>query len=367
MNAFPEMKRNLAFGLMRLPMKGEEVDYETVNAMVDAFMDAGFNYFDTAHPYLKTQSEVAVRKCIAERYDRSQFLLTDKLSPHNWQTSADIVPLLDEQLRRCGVEYFDFYLMHAMNTERHERYMKEGAYDIAQQQKALGKIRHVGISFHDTADVLDRILTDRPELEVVQLQLNYADWDDPNVQARLCHEVCKKHGKPVLVMEPVKGGSLANLPEEATALLPGGSPASYAIRFAATQEQVCMVLSGMSTMEQMQDNLSFMKEFQPLSEEELELLQQVKTIYQSRNNIPCTACKYCEERCPAGIPISTIFAQSNRLNSKKPEENATDPKADYSALEVQGDACVGCGLCIEACPQHLNVRELVSKSHEQLK
>lgn len=362
MHPFSEIKKNFGFGMMRLPMNGEKVDLDAVCTMVDAFLERGFNYFDTAHPYLNGQSETAIRDCLAKRHKREDFILTNKLSGSIWEQSADIVPMLDKQLELCGVTYFDFYLMHALDAERHARYLSEGAYDIIQQQKALGKVRHMGISFHDSAEVLDKILTDRPDIEVVQLQLNYADWDDPRVQSRKCYEVCVKHRKPVLVMEPVKGGSLANLPEDAAALLPNGTPASYALRFAAGHENVFMVLSGMSNQPQMEDNLNTMSDFKPLNPQEEALLAQVKTIYQSRNRIPCTACRYCEEQCPAGIPIATIFAQVNQLHTKE-----GTPKVDYAKLEIRGDACLTCGKCVLACPQHLSVRELVAKSHQQLK
>lgn len=358
---FPEMKKKLAFGMMRLPMLGEQVDEEQVCRMVDAFLERGFNYFDTASPYLGGLSERAVRSCLTSRHPRESFLLTNKLSSSLWERSEDIVPVLNRQLEACGVEYFDFYLMHAMNADRHRRYQAEGAYDIAQRMKAEGKIRHMGISFHDSAAVLDQILTDRPDIEVVQLQFNYADYDDPRVQSRMCYEVCRRHGKPVLVMEPVKGGSLANLPAEAAALLPGGSPASYAVRFAAGFEGVEMVLSGMSNLAQMEDNLSYMENFQPLTEQEHQLLEQVKPIYQGATRIPCTACRYCEERCPANIPIATIFAQINQLHKKE-----GTPREDYAALEVHGDACLKCGLCVSACPQHLQVCQLVEKAHQRL-
>lgn len=361
MQPFPEMKKKLGFGMMRLPKIGEEVDKTQVCAMVDAFLARGFNYFDTATPYIEGRSELAIRDCLARRHPRESFLLTDKLSDNLWQTGADIRPLVERQLESCGVAYFDFYLMHAMNESRHQRYQAEGAYDIVQQLKSEGKIRHVGISFHDSAAVLDKILTDRPEIEVVQLQFNYADYDDPRVQSRLCYEVCVRHGKPVLVMEPVKGGSLANLPAEATALLPNGSPASYAVRFAAGFSNIVMVLSGMSDLTQMEDNLSYMEDFQPLTEEELALLEQVKPIYQSTTRIPCTGCRYCEENCPVGMPISTIFAQINALH-----KGEGDPRADYEALETRADACVGCDRCTTACPQHLQVRQLVAKAGERL-
>ncbi len=359
---FPEMKKKLAFGMMRLPKIDDEVDRKQVNAMVDAFLQRGFNYFDTATPYIDGKSEQAVRDCLARRHPRERFLLTNKLSDSLWAKGEDIRPLLDRQLQNCGVEYFDFYLMHAMNEDRHQRYLAEGAYDIVQQLKAEGKIRHVGISFHDSAAVLDKILTDRPEIEVVQLQFNYADYDDPNVQSRLCYEVCVKHDKPVMVMEPVKGGSLANLPAEAAQLLTGGSPASYAVRFAAGFPNVVMVLSGMSDLAQMEDNLSYMEDFKPLTEEERALLEQVKPIYQSHTRIPCTGCRYCEENCPAGVPISTIFAQINTLHKQE-----GTPKADYAALETRADACVGCDSCTAACPQHLQVRQLVAQADTVLR
>ena len=361
MRTFPEMKKKLAFGMMRLPMVGDRVDYAQVSEMVDAFLAKGFNYFDTATPYIGGQSETAVRDCLAKRHAREEFLLTDKLSPNLWENPEDIAPLVDRQLANCGVEYFDFYLMHAMNADRHKRYMDAGAYDIVQKLKSEGKIRHMGISFHHTADVLDQILTDRPDIEVVQLQFNYADMEDPRVQSKACYEVCRKHGKPVLVMEPVKGGSLANLPAEAAALLPEGSPASYAIRFAAGFEGIEMVLSGMSNMEQMLDNLSYMQDFVPLTEAEHQLLEQVKPIFQGATSIPCTACRYCEEKCPAAIPIAAIFAKVNQLHKKE-----GTPKEEYAALEVQGDACLKCELCVSACPQHLQVCQLVEKAHKRL-
>ncbi len=359
--AFPEMKKKLGFGMMRLPMAGEQVDEKQVCAMVDAFLKRGFNYFDTATPYIGGLSEKAVKNCLSSRHPRESFLLTDKLSGNLWEKGADIAPLVDRQLENCGVAYFDFYLMHAMNADRHRRYTEEKAYDIVQQLVAQGKIRHMGISFHDTADVLDMILTDRPDIEVVQLQFNYADFEDPRVQSRRCYEVCRKHGKPVLVMEPVKGGSLANLPAEAAALLPGGSPASYAVRFAAGFEGIEMVLSGMSDLHQMEDNLSYMEAFQPLTGAEHQLLEQVKPIFQSHTRIPCTACRYCEENCPAGIPIAAMFAQINQLHKKE-----GTPREDYAALEVKGDECLKCEVCVKACPQKLQVCQLVEMAHERL-
>lgn len=353
---FPEIKKNFGFGLMRLPMTGESVDPETTKKMVDAFLAAGFNYFDTAHPYLKGQSETAVRDCLASRHPRERFVLANKLTESFFQTREDIRPLFQQQLEKCGVEYFDFYLMHAMSAKRHEKFTAIHAYDEVQALKAEGKIRHVGFSFHDSAEVLDRILTDRPEMEFVQLQFNYVDYEDPSVESRACYEVCRKHGKPVFVMEPVKGGSLVNLPKSALELMTQGSPASYAIRFAAGFEGIAMVLSGMSDEAQMADNLSFMTDFKPLSGVEQAMIAKVRTLYQAQHKIPCTACRYCTDGCPAGIPIPDLFAC---MNQKRAGEGA--PEKAYEAFASYASACVQCGQCEKACPQHLHIRQLLKE------
>ena len=358
---FPEIKKNFGFGMMRLPMIGEEVDLEQTCKMVDAFLAAGFNYFDTAHPYIKGKSEEAVKACLADRHPRDSYLLANKVSPNSFETEEEIRPYLDLMLRKCGVEYFDFLLMHANSATRHEKFTNTHAYDIAQEYKAAGKVRHVGMSFHDTADVLDRILTDRPEIEFVQLQFNYLDYEDPNVQSRLCYEVCEKHGKPVMVMEPVRGGALVNLPQEALALLPDGSPASYALRFAAGFPQIAMVLSGMSDEAQMADNLATMGNFNPLTEAEHEAVKQVRTLYQAQHKVPCTACAYCVDGCPAGIPIPQVFAT---LNHKLANEEY-DP-SEATRLGALSAACVGCGACENVCPQKLHIRTLLKESAKTL-
>lgn len=273
-----KVKKNFGFGCMRLPMNGEEVDLEQTKKMVDTFIEQGFNYFDTAHGYIQGKSEKALKECLTSRYPRDKYILTDKLTANFFKKEEDIRPLFESQLEICGVDYFDFYLMHAQGAGNYAHFKECHAYETAFELKKEGKVRHVGISFHDKPEVLEQILTEYPEVEVVQIQFNYVDYDDPAVQSRACYEVCRKHNKPVIVMEPVKGGNLVNLPEDAKAVLDelyGGSPASYAIRFAAGFPGMMMVLSGMSSMEQMNDNLSYMKDFQPLNEAELAAVKKV--------------------------------------------------------------------------------------------
>lgn len=360
---FENVKKNFGFGCMRLPMKGGEVDYAEVDKMVDAFIENGFNYFDTAHGYLDTKSEIAVRECLAKRYPRDSYVLTNKLTSFYFNSEEDIRPFFESQLKACGVEYFDFYLMHAQSKELFDYFKKRRAYETAFALKAEGKIKHVGVSFHDTADVLDEILNEYPQIEVVQIQLNYVDYDDPAVQSRKCLEVCLKHEKPVIIMEPVKGGNLVNLPETAKKYfdeLNGGSPASYAIRFAAGCEGVFMVLSGMSSMEQMLDNISYMKDFKPLDKAELEAVNNVKKVFAGMNLIACTACRYCTAGCPKGISIPDLFACMNTKNIYH------DWNANYYYSEVhakyggKASDCVKCGKCEAACPQHLPIRSLLA-------
>ena len=257
---------------MRLPMQGEDVDIEQTKQMVDTFLAQGFNYFDTAHGYIQGKSELALKECLTSRHNREDYILTNKLSEGYFKAQADIRPFFQSQLEACGVDYFDFYLMHSQGTTNYQHFKDCRAYETAFELKAEGKVRHVGISFHDRAEVLDQILTEYPQVEVVQIQFNYLDYDDIAVQSRKCYEVCRKHDKPVLVMEPVKGGSLVNLPDDAKKIfddLHGGSPASYAIRFAAGFPGMMIVLSGMSNLQQMEDNLAFMRDFKPLNETEL--------------------------------------------------------------------------------------------------
>ena len=358
-----KIKKNFGFGCMRLPMKDGEVDTEETSRMVDTFLENGFNYFDTAHGYLDGKSELALKDCLTGRYPRDRYLLTNKLTNSSFQKQEDIRPFLESQLEACGVAYFDFYLMHAQNAEVFKYFKECRAYDTAFEMKAEGKIRHVGLSFHDRPEVLEQILTEYPQIEIVQIQFNYVDYDNPTVQSRACYEVCRKFGKPVIVMEPVEGGNLVNLPERAAEILRelhGGSLASYAIRFAAGFPGIRMVLSGMSSLAQMQDNISYMKNFVPLNETELAAVERVQEIFKSMNLIPCTACHYCTEGCPQHIAIPDLFAT---MNSKKLYK---DWNADYyygmhTGPGRRASDCLKCGKCEKACPQHLPIRQLLEE------
>ncbi len=359
---FSDIHMNFGFGCMRLPMIGEDVDIPQTKKMVDAFLDRGFNYFDTAHGYIGGKSELAIKECLTSRYPRDRYILTNKLSGNYFSSQEEIRPLFQQQLESCGVEYFDFYLMHAMNAQRFAAYKELKAFETVLELKAEGKIRHLGMSFHDKAAVLDQILTEIPEIEVVQIQFNYVEYEDEKVESRKCYEVCRKHNKPVIVMEPVKGGSLVNLPEAAQKeldKLKGGSNASYAIRFAAGFEGMMMILSGMSTMEQMEDNLSYMASFQPLNDTEMEAIETVRAIFRNQELVPCTACRYCTEVCPQEIAIPELFAA---LNAKRQGQA-------YDAASITGGKpsdCVGCGQCEKICPQELKIRELLTVVNSEL-
>ena len=358
-----KIQKKLGFGCMRFPMKDGQVDCEKTAEMIDAFLAKGFNYFDTAHGYLEGQSEPTLKKCLTSRYPREAYVLTDKLSTHHFTRPEEIRPLFESQLEACGVDYFDFYLMHAQDKKIFAKFKSCGAYETATEFLAEGKIRHLGISFHDKAEVLEQILTEYPQIEVVQLQFNYVDYESVSVQSRKCYEVCRKFGKPVIVMEPVKGGHLVKLPEEAQKIfddLKGGSNASYAIRFAASFEGILMVLSGMGDMDMVNDNTGYMANFQPLTEKEREAVDKVAAIFHASGAIPCTACRYCTEVCPQGIAIPNLFAC---LNAKK---QFNDWNADYyygvqTMHSPKASECIECGACEGICPQHLEIRSLLKE------
>ena len=354
--------KNFGFGCMRLPMKDEEVDIAAFSAMVDLFLENGLTYFDTAHGYISGKSETAIRESLTKRYSRDRYILTDKLTANYFDKEEDIRPVFQSQLEACGVSYFDYYLMHAQGTGNYDHFKRCRAYETAFALKAEGKVKHVGLSFHDKATLLEQILTEYPQVEVVQIQYNYIDAEDPVVEGNKCLEICRRHGKPVIVMEPVRGGTLSNLPEDARSVLTalhGGSPASYAIRYAAGAQGVFMVLSGMSNLEQMQDNISFMKAFRPLSETELAAVRQVREMMRSKGLIACTACRYCVDDCPQHIVIPDLFAC---MNSNLMSENGI---TNYYYNEVctknggKASSCIQCGSCETVCPQHLPIRELL--------
>ena len=376
---FPEIHGNFGFGCMRLPMKGEQVDLEQFTQMVDIFLDAGFNYFDTAHGYLGTQSETALRECLVKRYPRDRFILTDKLSTHFFKKEEEVRPLLDLELEACGVEYFDFLLMHAQDAAIYEKYLRCKAYEQSLAFVAEGKAKHFGISFHDKAEVLDRILTDWPQIELVQIQLNYVDWEDASVESKKVHDVCAKHGKPVAVMEPVKGGSLVNLPEEAQGYLTElnrergteHSNASYALRFAGSQPQVAVVLSGMSDLNQVKENTKEMADFSPLDKQEQAAIRKVTEVFKGMNMIPCTGCRYCvlDNDCPKKILIPDLFSCYNL----KITFHNWNQDYYYSNILTRDNGkasdCIRCGKCEKICPQHLPIRSLlqdVAREFEQL-
>lgn len=362
----------LGFGCMRLPMQGNgDVDYEEFNKMIDLYMDAGFNYFDTAHVYLDGKSEIALRECLTKRYPRESYILTNKLTVSCFNSKEDIRPFFEKQLEWTGVEYFDYYLMHAQDRTKYEHYQKNEAYEVAKELKKEGKIKHLGISFHDNAEMLEQILTAHPEIEIVQIQFNYMDFKSSSVQSEKLYEVCRKYNKPILVMEPVKGGGLVNLPEEAKKVFDDLgkdlSYASYAIRFAASFDGIVSVLSGMSNLEQMKDNLSYMKDFKPLEEKEYKAIEKVREILNNLGGISCTACSYCVDGCPKKIAIPDLFGCYNA------KMQFNDWNSDYyygvhTKENGKASDCIKCGKCENMCPQHLPIRkhlEDVAKTFEK--
>ena len=355
----------LGFGLMRLPMLGDEVDLEQVKQMVDLFLAKGFTYFDTAYGYIGGKSEMAAKEALVDRYPRESFQLATKLPA--WasvKTAEEARNMFWTSLKRTGAGYFDFYLLHNVSSERVKVFDEFKIWDFVQELKAQGLIKHVGFSFHDKAAVLDEILTKHPEVEFVQLQINYADWESKTVESRKCYETARKHGKPVVIMEPVKGGSLATLPDSVSSIFkeanPGASVPSWAIRYAASLEGVVTVLSGMSNLAQMEDNLSYMEHFKPLTAAECQVISRVQEALDQIPRIPCTACDYFTKGCPQQIPIPGIF---KAMNNYLVYNNLTGAKGNYGfATAGKGLAsdCVGCGQCESVCPQQIGIiNELV--------
>ncbi len=368
--------KKLGFGLMRLPLLDPDdersVDIETFQKMADAFLGAGFTYFDTAACYHEGQSEIAFREAVTKRYPRDAYTITDKLTLFMVDKEEELPGFFQGQLERLGVDFIDYYWIHGLQSNCYPQAQQIHAFEFVKKLKDEGKVKHIGFSFHGDAKLLEEILTRYPYLEYVQIQLNYLDWEDENVQSRLCYETATRHGKPVIVMEPVKGGCLASIPEAAEKLLlqhaPEASTASWAVRFAATPENIMVVLSGMSNEAQMADNLSYMKDFQPVTPEETKILEQAAQIIRDSIAIPCTGCRYCTEGCPKHIAIPDYFAFYNDLKRFGPSQMRNVRRRFKQLIENNGKPsdCIKCGKCEDRCPQHLTIRKFLEDAAQVL-
>lgn len=356
--------RKLGFGLMRLPLVNPDdqtsIDIEKFKAMADRFIERGFTYFDTAYPYHGGKSEEALREVVVKRYPREAFTVTSKMPVWAINEEADMERVFNEQLEKCGVDYFDYYWLHALNRERVEVMDRMDGWGFIARKKAEGRIRHIGFSFHDGSSLLAEILEKHLEMEYVQLQINYLDWESPAIESKTCYDLCVKHDKPVIVMEPVKGGSLARVPESVDRLFkqynPDASPASWAIRYCASLPNVLTVLSGMSNMEQLDDNTSYMQDFQPLNDEEQAIIVQATEAIRDAIAIPCTACHYCSESCPQQIAIPEYFNLYNMMQQFP--QLKSNSKLYYDLIaKSHGKAseCIECGQCEAQCPQHIDI------------
>lgn len=363
--------KKLGFGCMRLPLLDTAdpttVDKPQFERMVDAFLASGFTYFDTAWMYHQHTSETFVRDALVRRHDRAAFTLATKMPCMALKEAGDMERIFAEQLEKCGVDHFGFYLLHNLNSKDWPVVQQIDTFGFCRRLRDEGKIGHLGFSFHDSPELLEEILSAHPEVEFVQLQINYLDWDDPGIASGRCYEVARAHGLPVIVMEPVKGGALANVPAEAAALFaqarPGSTPASWALRFAASLPGVMCVLSGMSDEAQLADNAATFGAFEPLSEQERAVVRQAAEIIKRSSAIACTACRYCEEGCPEGVPIPDIFALYNASLEEADRAHAPQRAAyrEIAASKAPASACVKCGACEDECPQHLAIRDLLGR------
>ena len=361
----------LGMGLMRLPLMDENdqtsIDYEEVNKMVDAYMDAGFDYFDTAFVYHEGVGEAAFRKCVVERYPRESFKIATKLPLFVITEESQLEPIFAQQLENCGVEYFDYYMLHNVSGFTENAWKNVDLYSFIQKKKEEGYIKHIGISTHGNAEFLEEILFEHPELEFVLLQINYLDWEDEGIESRKCLEVARKYNKQVMIMEPYKGGFLADVPEEAEKIMkeynPNRSVVSWAMRFVANLEDVEVVLTGASNLEQLESNIQEFNDADPLNDEEMEIISQVSEIINSNITVDCTKCRYCVDTCPEDIDIAKIFDLYNKHKLLEMDEWTPFGNAylNYSKLDGVGIAsdCIECENCIEECPQQINIPEVL--------
>ncbi|WP_299526227.1 aldo/keto reductase [uncultured Methanobrevibacter sp.] len=367
--------KKFGFGCMRLPCNNDEVediDLPQVFEMVDTYIESGFNYFDTAYGYHNGLSEVAVKKAVIERYPRNEVLIADKLPVYMLKPSHNLEEIFQEQKERCGVEYFDYYMLHNITNNFYNGIVpKLNCFEFVEELKQKGEVKHIGISFHDDADTLEKILKEHPSIEFVQLQINYLDWDNEGIQSRKCYEVARKYNKDVIVMEPLKGGTLVNIPDKASEILNNYSSdlsiASWGIRFAASLDGVISVLSGVSNLEQLEDNLSYMKNFKPLTDDELKIIDDVVEIIKDSIAVPCTGCDYCLDSCPTNIPISKFFALYN--DAKQAIEVQFLYYFYYDNLakkNAPASMCLQCGECEKKCTQHINIIDELKNVEELL-
>ena len=372
--------KKFGFGMMRLPQTDKndpaKVDIEEVKKMADAYIKNGGKYFDTAYPYHNGASEPALKEAVVERYPREDFIVATKLPVFSVEKPEDMERFFNEQLEKCGVEYFDYYLIHNINEMTHHAVYDFDAFEFVRQKKKEGKIKNIGFSLHDKSEALIEALEAFPDCDFIQLQINYLDWENYSIEAKKCYEIACEHNKPVIVMEPVKGGALANLPEKAGKILneydPDSENVSYALRFCNELDNVFMILNGVSSLEQMESSINIFKDIKPLTDEEHKLIDEVKDIVNDLTPIKCTECNYCIEHCPVNIPISKYFSTYNANYINKTQDgDALDALVYYLVLsqnEENGAAneCIECNACVKYCPQHLEIPELLKDVDKEL-